>query len=75
MKSVEEIKIELTLKMLSGSVILYSDIASLPIEDSLRTFVCSLGCYNAHTYAYEVDKCPNDETRAASCKDPSCAFL
>jgi hypothetical protein len=75
MKSIEEIKIELTLKMLSGTLDSYEDIKDLPIDDELRTFVCSLGSIYAYLYASEIDKSPRDDTREAACKDPEYAYL
>ena len=69
MKSIEEIKIELTLKMLSGKI-LWSDIDRLPVNDELRTFVCSLGPKYARWYAGYVDRRVHLETREAAYKDP-----
>jgi hypothetical protein len=75
MKSIEEIKIELTLKMLAGKIS-YLDIKDLPIDDELRTFVCSIGPFYARYYAQYVEAAPNNETREAACKDPesACAY-
>jgi hypothetical protein len=74
MKSIEDIKIELTLKKLAGTLT-ESDIhVSLPKDDDLRTFVCSLGAKYAYNYAYYVDRKPNDETRKASCGDPGFSY-
>ena len=69
MKSIEEIKIELTLLVLSGEI-LYKGIRNLPVNNELRTFVCNISPYAAYRYAYFVDKSPHYETRKASYKDP-----
>ena len=68
MKSIEEIKIELTLKMLSGKI-LWSDIDRLPVNDELRTFVCSLGPKYARWYAGYVDRRVHPETQWECSKD------
>ena len=74
MKTIEEIKIELTLKKLSGEPIPWISIKDLPIDDDLRTFVCSLGPECSCYYAGYVDKKPHSETREGACKDPNWAF-
>ena len=76
MKAIEEIKIELTLKMLSSGKISYLDIKDFPINDELRTFVCSIGPFYARIYAEYVDKCPRDDTRESACKssDSACNY-
>ena len=50
MKSIEEIKIELTLKMLARGL-LWEDFVYLPIDDELRTFVDTLGPECASWYS------------------------
>ena len=73
MRSIEEIKIDLTLKILRGEFDPSDDFEDLPINDELRTFICSISPYCAYSYAALVDKKPLDETRTAACKDVSSA--
>jgi hypothetical protein len=70
MKSIEEIKIELTLKKLAGGNLVLEDIEHLPINDDLRTFTCELGSFAAYIYAKYVDQCSHDETRGAAYRKP-----
>jgi hypothetical protein len=70
MADIEQIKINLTLKKLSGTLDSYEDIKDLPIDDELRTFVCSINSECAYFYAKYVDKGPHDDTRKAACKSP-----
>jgi hypothetical protein len=69
MKSIEEIKIELTIKMLAGTL-RRTDFVSLPKNDELRTFICSMGSPSARWFALEVDKRSCPETDEAIQKDP-----
>ena len=73
MKSIEDIKTKLVLKMLQGSLG-WNDITSLPKNDELRTFICQFNPKYVYPYAYWVDKGPNPETRTAACKDPKYAY-
>jgi hypothetical protein len=70
MRDIEQIKIDLTLKILRGELDSYADIKNLPINDDLRTFICSISPYCAYYYAKYVDKFPFDETRSAAYKNP-----
>ena len=74
MKSIEEIKIELTLKMLSGTLTTYDIRYDLPKDDELRTFVCSLGPKYAYTYAVHVDREYHEETKKAIMGDYHTVF-
>lgn len=65
MKSIEEIKIELTLKKLAGEEFTWKDIYNLPQNDGLRSFICSLGAKPAFLYAKFVDYSPHEDTREA----------
>ena len=74
MKSIEDIKIELTLKMLQGSLDQY-DIEKLPKNDELRSFICQFEPRYAYCYASLIDEAPHPETRTAACKDPEWAYI
>jgi hypothetical protein len=74
MKTIEEIKIELTLKMLSGDILPKDIYPDFPVDDELRTFICSLDPFCAYNYASNVDKKPHNETRVASCRYPYSAY-
>ena len=67
--NIEQIKIDLTLKMLAGNLTRY-DFVSLPKNDELRTFICSTGSQSARWFALEVDKRSCPETDEAIQKDP-----
>ena len=75
MKSIEEIKIDITLKILRGEFNDYNHIQNLPVDDELRTFICGISPRCAYMYANLVDRKPHSETRTASCKDPGYAYL
>ena len=68
-KPIEEIKIDLTLKKLSCTPIRPETIISLPKDDDLREFICTLNPSCAYWYAKFVDRDPHDSTRKASSKD------
>ena len=72
--NIEEIKKEILLKIMSEKDLTRHYVETLPIDDSLRTFMCSLGPEFAYLYAHWVDKCPYEETRKAACKDFYCAY-
>lgn len=73
MKSIEDIKTELVLKMLQGPL-KWQDIEKLPKNDELRTFICQFKAEDAYLYAHWVDEGPHPETRTAACKDPDIAY-
>ena len=73
MSNIEKIKEQFAMKYMAGQL-KYNDIYQLPINDNLKTFICSLGAEWAYYYACEVDKKPTDETREAACKDPWPAY-
>ena len=75
MKSIDEYKKEILLKIMSGEELDYDYMWSLPQDDSLRTFMCELGPMLAYEYARFVDKSPNEETRKAACGDPRWAYM
>ena len=66
MRDIEQIKIELTLKKLANGSINWFDIGDVFQNDDLRTFMCSLGNFEAFLYAKFIDKAPTDETREKS---------
>jgi hypothetical protein len=70
MKSIEEIKKEILLKIMRGERVFWYHIVCFPKDDGLRSFLCELGSNWAYSYAYCVDKCPHEETRKASYRDP-----
>jgi hypothetical protein len=82
MKSIDEYKKEILLKVMNEEGLSYKYIKDLPKDDSLRTFICELGSLYAFWYAYYVDKAyllpPDDyswnETRTSACKDPEHAY-
>jgi hypothetical protein len=77
MNDIEKIKEKLAMKYMAGRLG-EDDIRGLPIDDELRTFLCSLGSYYGSYYAYcyarDVDRKPTDETRTAACKDSRWAY-
>ena len=74
MKSIEEIKKEILLKIMSGRDLSWEYGKTLPIDDELRTFMCELGSKYSYRYARFIDKCPHEETRKEACKDPKYAY-
>ena len=70
MKTIEQIKIELTLKKLRGDRPTLEDIKDLPKNDDVRTFICELDSFAAYLYAKWVDNGPCDETRNAAYRMP-----
>jgi len=74
MKSIEEIKKEILLKIMSGGRLSVDCMRILPKDDELRTFMCELRPMYAYWYAYFVDQSPRDDTRTAACKDPEYAY-
>jgi hypothetical protein len=70
--NIEKIKEKLAIKYMAGRLV-ENDIWNLPINDELRTFICSLGSRCAYWYARYVDKSPTEETRTVACKDSECA--
>jgi hypothetical protein len=74
MKSIDEYKKEILLKIMSGEGLAWDYIGTLPKEDPLRTFMCELGPKYAYYYALDVDRSPHDETRKATCEDPEYAY-
>ncbi len=70
---IENIKSELSTKY-ANETLNWADIKDLPVDDSLRTFVCQLGPEWAFGYAVYVDKKPHNETRTAASRDPYYAF-
>jgi hypothetical protein len=80
--SIEEIKKELLLKVMTEGKLSHKYIENLPIDNELRTFLCELGPLYAYWYAYYVDRkyfmvsgdYPWEETREAACRDPGYAY-
>lgn len=73
MKSIEDIKTELVLKMLQGPLD-WRDIEKLPKNDELRTFICQFEPKYAYWYAFCVDEKPQIETKSTAYKDPRWAY-
>ena len=70
---IEKIKERLAMKYMAGTL-KTQDIDCLPIDNGLRTLICSFDpCYACH-YAEEVDKKPTDETRTGACKNSIWAY-
>ena len=74
MKTIEEIKNELMIKYLNGSLHEWDDIKDLPKDDNLREFVCKLGPGCASCYAYYVDSGSHNLTREGASKDSYHAY-
>jgi hypothetical protein len=68
LSDIEKIKEELAMKYMAGNL-KTEDIENLPVDDSLRIFICSLGSNFAFAYAENIDHGPHDETRNACSKD------
>jgi len=75
MKTIDEYKKEILLMIMTGEILPYDFMISLPIDDDLRTFMCSLGPMCAYQYADLVDEFPRSITRKEACKDPQYAYL
>ena len=74
MKSIEEIKKEILLRVMSEGDLSWEYIKTLPKDDSLRTFMCELGSKYAYDYAIDVDKSPHEETRKSSSRSSFRAY-
>ncbi len=70
---IEQLKADLLVKHLGGTLG-WIDIRYLPIDDSIRTFVCGLDPQWAYWYALDVDRKPHSETRTAACGDTYYAY-
>ena len=66
---IEELKKEILLKIMNRER-MGNYMYALPIDGELRTFMCELSPLYALRYAKLVDKCPHEETRKASYRDP-----
>ena len=76
MDSIEEIKKEITLRVMENPYthLPLSVIEGIPKNDELRTFVCQLCPKLAYLYAFYIDKCVCAETRTSCCRDPQTAY-
>ncbi len=70
---IEQLKADLLVKHLNGTLN-WDDIEKLPVDDSIRTFLCELDPEWSHEYASCVDKGPCDETRTGACKSSFWAY-